>query len=110
MKVQHDGDGKIYLMDNAGATFLFEVRIYEGDEIAKRINFIINRSAESKDEIANGSVASGQGSTNSAITQLPPECGKCIHKRVCPAWVLSLNNAMDVSINRCLYFEAATAQ
>jgi len=71
---------------------------------------IVKRAAENKDEIANGSVASGQGSTNSAITQLPPECGKCIHKRVCPAWVLSLNNAMDVSINRCLYFEAATAQ
>lgn len=51
-----------------------------------------------------------QQADNGAITQLPPDCGKCIHKRVCPAWVLSHNNAMDVSINRCLYFEEATAQ
>ena len=76
----------------------------------KEVYLIWNAALKSVEQPDNGSVASGQGSTNSAITQLPPECGKCIHKRVCPAWVLSLNNAMDVSINRCLYFEAATAQ
>ena len=36
--VKHDGDGKIY----AEEKFLFEVQIREGDEVAKRINALLD--------------------------------------------------------------------
>ncbi len=40
MQIKHDGDGKIY-NDN---TLLFEVKISEGDEVAKRINLLLEES------------------------------------------------------------------
>lgn len=38
MKVIHDSDGKIYTEDGK---FLFEVLIREGDEVARRINKLL---------------------------------------------------------------------
>ena len=40
--VSHDGDGKIY----ADGVFLFEVLIADGDEVARRMNWLI-RAAQS---------------------------------------------------------------
>ena len=42
-RVQHDGDGKIYTTDGG---FLFEVRIVDGDEVARRINRLLEERSQ----------------------------------------------------------------
>jgi hypothetical protein len=43
MKVQHDGEGKIFTIDKQ---FLFEVSVHDGDAIAKIVNGLIECSVQ----------------------------------------------------------------
>ena len=52
MKFTHDTDGKIYVEAGKSASFVFEVEIKDGDEVARRLNSILRASNTEQNKTA----------------------------------------------------------